>query len=56
MTLYKVTAATGYAGHELGEEFEAELSEEQERRAKERGSIRVIKRGDNQKKEGSNDG
>lgn len=46
MTVYKVTAATGYQGHAEGEEFEADLSEAEERRAKERGSIRVVKRDD----------
>ena len=56
MTTYKVTAATGYAGHAEGEEFEADLTEEQERRAKERGSIRVVKRDDKAKgKEGGGD-
>ena len=51
MTTYRVTAATGYAGHKQGEQFEADLSEEQERRAKERGSIRVVKRDDKPDKE-----
>ena len=46
MTTYKVIGATAYLGHQPGEEFEAELSEDQERRAKERGSIRVVKRND----------
>ena len=45
-TTYKVTSATGYRGHAEGEEFEAELTEDEERRAKARGSIRVVKRGD----------
>ena len=44
MTVYKVTGSTAYMGHRPGEEFEAELTAEQERRAKERGSIRVVKR------------
>lgn len=44
-TTYKVTAPTGYGGHAEGEEFEAELTPDQERRAKERGSIRVVERG-----------
>ena len=52
-TTYKVTAATGFRGHAEGEEFEAELTEDEERRAKERGSLRVVKRGDD-KKEGKN--
>jgi hypothetical protein len=45
MTKYIVTAATGFDGHAEGEEFEADLTEEQEARAKERGSIRVVQRG-----------
>lgn len=43
-TVYKVTGTTAYFGHQPGEEFEADLTEDQERRAKERGSIRVVKR------------
>jgi hypothetical protein len=56
MTRYQVTAATGYRGHAEGEEFEAELTEDEERRAKERGSIKVVKREEPKtktKKEGS---
>jgi hypothetical protein len=45
MTRYKVTAATGFRGHAEGEEFDAELTEDEERRAKERGSIRLVQRG-----------
>jgi hypothetical protein len=41
---YKVTAPTGYRGHKEGDEFEADLTEDEERRAKQRGSIRVVKR------------
>ena len=52
MTVYKVTAKTGYAGHAEGEEFEAELTPEQERRAKDRGSIRVVRRDDDKEKKG----
>jgi hypothetical protein len=37
---YIVTAETGYDGHKKNEEFEAELTEEQEQRAIERGSIK----------------
>lgn len=44
-TTYKVMAGT-FMGHPEGEEFEADLDEALERRAKERGSIRVVKRGD----------
>lgn len=54
MTTYKVTARTGYRGHKEGEQFEADLDEATERRAKERGSIRVLKR-DDQPKEKEND-
>lgn len=49
-TTYKVTARTGYRGHAEGEEFEADLTEDEERRAKARGSIRVVKRGDEKPK------
>ena len=52
MTVYKVTAQTGYRGHAEGEEFEADLTEDQERRAKARGSIRVVKRDDDAKPKG----
>ena len=45
-TTYKVTAATGFRGHKAGEEFEAELDQDVERRANERGSISVVKRAD----------
>ena len=56
MTTYKVTAPTGYQGHQEGEEFEADLTPEQEKRAKDRGSIKVLKRdNDKNKKEGSSD-
>jgi len=57
MTRYKVTARTGYRGHQEGEEFDADLSEDEERRAKQRGSIRVVKRdSDKTSKEEENDG
>jgi len=56
MTVYKVTSKTGYRGHPEGEEFEADLSEDEERRAKQRGSIRVVKRDDKSKKEEEDDG
>lgn len=39
---YKVTAATGFRGHQQGDQFDAELTEQEERRAVERGSIRVV--------------
>jgi hypothetical protein len=54
MTTYKVTGTTSFAGHKPGEEFEAELDPEQERRAKDRGSIRVVKRTDNTKEDDDN--
>lgn len=50
-TTYKVLAVTGFDGHQEGEEFEAELDEEQEQRAVERGSLEVVKRN---KKEAGN--
>jgi hypothetical protein len=43
-TTYKVTAATGFRGHKLGDEFDADLTPDQEKRAKDRGSIRVVSR------------
>lgn len=46
MTTYKVVGQTAFAGHKPGETFEAELTEHQERRAKQRGQLRVIRRGD----------
>jgi len=41
---YRVTAATGYHGHQLGDEFDADLDEAAERRALERGSIEIVKK------------
>jgi hypothetical protein len=55
MTVYKVTSATGFRGHKEGETFEADLTADEERRAKERGSIRVIRRDDKHEKEGKTD-
>jgi hypothetical protein len=46
MTVYKVTGPVAFAGHQPGEEFEADLDPAQEARAKARGSIRVVRRGD----------
>jgi hypothetical protein len=43
-TTYKVTGLTPFAGHGPGEEFDAELDPDQERRAKARGQIRVVRR------------
>jgi len=39
VTTYKVTGSVPYAGHQPGEVFEADLDENQERRALERGAI-----------------
>jgi hypothetical protein len=55
MTTYRVTAATGYRGHAEGEEFDAELTEDEERRAKARGSIRVVKRSEKTTKKEEDD-
>jgi len=52
-TTYEVTGATGYAGHPPGETFEAALDPDAERRALERGSIKVKK--PTSKKEGNDD-
>lgn len=45
MTVYKVVGAA-FQGHQPGDEFEAELDPALERRAKARGQLRVVKRGD----------
>jgi len=50
MTVYKVTAKTGYRGYAEGDEFDLELTPDEERRAKARGSIRVVKRDDDDDK------
>ena len=42
MTKYRVTAKTGYKGVAEGEEFDADLTEDEERRAVERGSLEVV--------------
>jgi len=39
---YEVTGATAFRGHAPGETFDAELTEDEARRATERGSIRVV--------------
>ena len=49
MTTYRVTGGTPFLGHQPGEEFDADLDENLERRAKERGSIRVVKRASEEK-------
>ena len=43
-TTYKVTGTTAFAGHKPGEEFDADLTPEQEQRAKARGQLRVVRR------------
>lgn len=53
-TSYVVTGTTGYLGHTLGETFEADLDPAAERRAVERGSIKV-KKAATTKKEGSDE-
>jgi hypothetical protein len=55
-TTYKVLARTGFRGFKEGDTFEADLTEDQERRAKARGSIRVIRRDDKHEKEEKADG
>lgn len=52
MTTYRVTGQTAFAGHEPGEEFEAELDPAQERRAIERGSIKAVKATKHKEEEG----
>ena len=52
--VYKVMAPTGFRGHAEGEQFEADLPPDVERRAKERGSIRVVST-DKKKKEESDE-
>lgn len=54
-TTYKVTGTTPFMDVQPGETFEADLDEELEQRAVERGSIRILKKGQT-KKEDSNDG
>jgi hypothetical protein len=39
---YLVTAKTGYAGKKEGDEVELDLTEEQKRRAVERGSLKPV--------------
>lgn len=43
MTTYKVTGTTAYMGHQPGEEFDADLDDDAEARALERGSIEIVK-------------
>jgi hypothetical protein len=44
-TTYEVTGAAPYDGHQPGETFDADLTEEQEDRALERGAIKIVKAG-----------
>jgi hypothetical protein len=44
MTTYEVTGSTAYRGHAPGETFDADLDDAAERRALERGSIRVVRK------------
>jgi hypothetical protein len=54
---YQVTGP-GFRGHKRGEQFEANLSEDEARRAIDRGAIRPVKSGDagKQTREGTKDG
>jgi hypothetical protein len=54
MTTYRVTGNTPYMDHQPGEEFEADLTDEQEDRALERGAIKRVGK-PRQKKEEDND-
>jgi hypothetical protein len=54
-TTYKVSGLTAFDGHQPGEEFDADLDEDLEQRAVERGSIEIVK-GTPKKKEVKNDG
>jgi hypothetical protein len=44
VTRYRVTGAVPYLGHQPGEEFEAELSDDQEDRALKRGALKKVRR------------
>ena len=54
-TTYKVMAGT-FQGHAAGEEFDATLDPALEARAKARGQIRVVERGDQPTKKEAGDG
>jgi len=49
MTRYQVTGTLPFLGHQPGETFDAHLTPDHEQRAKARGSIRVVKRDDDDK-------
>jgi hypothetical protein len=51
MTKYEVVGATAFDGHQPGEVFDADLTEEEEDRAIERGAIKVVKAGHGKKPE-----
>lgn len=51
---YQVTGTTPFAGHQPGETFKATLDPDTERRAVERGSLKVVK--PKTKKEEASDG
>jgi hypothetical protein len=55
MTTYKVTAATGFDGHQEGEEFEADLEPFLEDHALKQGEIEIVK-GSRKTKEVKDDG
>jgi hypothetical protein len=50
-TRYKVVGSTAFQGHQPGELFDAELDPGLERRAKERGQLRVVKHNHKQEEE-----
>jgi hypothetical protein len=54
-TTYKVSGLTAFMDHQPGEEFEADIDEDLEERALERGSIEIVK-GSTKKKEVKEDG
>ena len=54
MTTYRVTAETGFDGHQMGDEFDADLDPDLEDRAIERGSVEIVK-GTKKKKEAAAD-
>jgi hypothetical protein len=54
-TTYKVTGLTAFMDHQPGEEFDADIDEDLEERALERGSITIVK-GSSKKKEVKEDG
>ena len=39
---YKVTGSTAYRGHQPGDTFEADLTDDEKRRAMDRGSIATV--------------